>query len=140
MERNILKVEITTPQKKWQFDETLAIKAPGVKGSFQVLYNHAPLMSQLEIGEVKLETSDGISMFATSGGFLEVLDNRVSLLLESCEKADSIDVERAEKAAERARTRLESGEETVDAMRAEAALARAMNRIKIARKSKNGAQ
>ena len=134
MNGNNLTVTITTPQKQWKLDEIKSVTAPGVLGSFQVLSHHAPLMTQLEIGEVKLETEQEQEIFATTGGFLEVLKNNISLLLESCEKATEIDIDRAENAAERARGRLQKRSEDIDILRAEISLARALNRLKVANK------
>ncbi len=134
MELNKLKVSITTPQKKWTFEDVISCTAPGVKGSFQILINHAPLMNKIEVGEVRINRSEGEQSVATSGGFLEVLENEISLLLETCEDAAKIDVDRAKKAAERARERLHHKSEEVDVFRAEAALARALNRIRVAGK------
>ncbi len=107
---------------------------PGIQGSFQILCDHAPLLSQLEIGEMKIERANGVQRFSTSGGFAEILRNNVSLLLESCEKAEEIDLARAQLAMERARKRLKEKSADLDVPRAEAALARAINRIKIAGK------
>lgn len=135
MEANTIRVEITTPVRQWSFEQVISCTAPGVLGSFQVLHNHAPLLSQLDVGEIKLKTAEGEQIFASSGGFLEVLNNEVSLLLETCEPAEEIDVQRAEQAAERARRRLKEREANVDTARANAALARAMNRIRVAKKT-----
>jgi F-type H+-transporting ATPase subunit epsilon len=134
MNTEYLTVSVTTPQKKWVFNEVISCTAPGINGSFQILFNHAPLMSQLEIGEIKLGINKGVERYSTSGGFLEVLKNNVSLLLESCEKAEEIDVERAKSALERARKRLQEKSAEVDLARVEAALLRALNRIRIAGK------
>jgi F-type H+-transporting ATPase subunit epsilon len=131
---DLLTVSITTPQKKRVFEGVSSCTAPGTRGSFQILVNHAPLLSQLEIGEIKLESENGLERFSTSGGFLEVLKNNVSLLLESCEKAEEIDVERAKSSLERARKRLQEKAAELDSARAEAALLRALNRIRIAGK------
>lgn len=131
---NFFKVEITSPQKKWVFDEVISCTAPGTKGSLQILINHAPLLNKIEIGEVKLETESGMSYFSTSGGFLEVLDNNVSLLLETCEEAKNIDVRRAEQAAERAKNRLKMHSPDIDLTRAKIALARALNRLRVVEK------
>ena len=131
---DLLTVSITTPQKKRVFEGVNSCTAPGTRGSFQILVNHAPLLCQLEIGEIKLESDKGLERFSTSGGFLEVLKNNVSLLLESCEKAEEIDVERAKSALERARKRLQEKKAELDSSRAEAALLRALNRIRIAGK------
>ena len=134
METAFLTVEITTPQKKWIFDDVLNCSVPGIMGNFQVLFNHAPLLSELEMGVVKLETSSGVNYYATSGGFLEVLNNRVPLLLETCEAANKIDIGRAKQAADRARKRLKEQSGDIDIARAEAALKRALNRIHVAKK------
>ncbi len=134
MENNVFNVEITTPQKNWTFDNVIACSAPGKKGKFQVLYNHASLLSHLEIGEIKIETRDGTDLFSTSGGFVEVLNNQVSFLLETCERAENIDVERAEQSAERAKKRLAEQSAKIDTARAQTSLMRAFNRIKVAKK------
>ena len=136
MDENRLSVTITTPQKKWVLEDVISITAPGVMGSFQVMHQHAPLMTQLETGEIKVEQAQGAELFATAGGFLEVLKNNVSLLLESCEKASEIDYSRAENSAARARDRLKSHSTDLDIPRAEMALARALNRIRVANKVK----
>jgi len=129
-----LTVEITTPHKQWLFEEATSCSAPGVLGRFQILVNHAPLLSALEIGELKVEQRGETRYFSISGGFLEVKNNRVILLLETCEAAEEIDVERARAALERAKKRLQERNPDVDIARAEAALARALNRLKVAKK------
>lgn len=116
------------------FDDAISVSAPGSEGGFQVLYNHAPLMSQLEVGVIKVETGQQTLFFATSGGFCEVQENKVSLLLETCEKAQEIDTQRAAAAAERARKRLKERSEHIDTARAEASLARALNRLRVSKK------
>jgi len=127
MNMNVFKVDISTPQKSWTFENVVSCSAPGKKGNFQVLFNHAPLISQLETGEIKIQIAEKTTYFATGGGFLEVNNNNVTL-------ASEIDVERARKAAERARKRLSSRSEGIDIARAEAALARALNRLRVAMK------
>ena len=134
MESNIYQLEITTPQQKYAFKNVTSCTVPGKNGSFQILYNHAPIMSELEIGLVKVEDGGILKQFATSGGFLEASDNQVSLLLETCEEALKIDVERANKSVERAKKRLKERLEGLDWERAEISLARAINRIKVAKK------
>ncbi len=134
MAEEYLKIEITTPHKQWMFEEAISCSAPGTLGRFQVLVKHAPLMSQLGIGELKVALPNGVRYFALSGGFLEVRNNRVILLLETCEAAEEIDVERAEQALRRAKKRLQERSPGLDVLRAEAALARAMNRLKVAKK------
>lgn len=134
MAGNNLTVTITTPQKEWIFNNVISCSAPGVEGGFQILVKHAPFMSQLEIGIIKLEKQEGEQFFATSGGFLEVSQNKISLLLDTCEIASEIDIERAESSAERARERLKERSDDLDIVRAQLSLQRALNRIKVANK------
>lgn len=135
MTEKFIDVEIATPTEKRSIKQATACSAPGVLGSFQVLANHAAMVSELEAGVMKIQLSDQNRHFAISGGFLEVLDNKVLLLLESAEEVSEIDVDRAEKAMERAKQRLENPDATIDIARAEAALARAVNRLKVANKA-----
>jgi len=113
--------------------QATSVSAPGTLGSFQVLYNHAPLLSSLEVGPLKVKDSAGVdTLYATGGGFLEVKDNHVVVLVESAERPEDIDVARARAAQERAEERLKSHDPLFDIRRAELALARAMNRLRLA--------
>lgn len=127
------KLEIVTPKKIVFSGDVTSFSAPGVLGGFQVLRSHAPLLSNIAIGEVKfVDGSGNESRYATSGGIVEVHDNKVMMLAETAERSDEIDVARAEAAKERARKRLgEKGAQT-DLDRARLALFRAMNRLKVA--------
>ena len=131
---NKLKVEIVTPSKVAFDGEVKSITIPGTKGNFQVLYNHAPLMSSFEVGFISVDTDSGEKTnYATSGGTVEVLNNKVVVLAESFESKEDIDLKRAEEARDRAKKRIkkESGETDIDLARAEYALKRAINRIKL---------
>ncbi len=130
-----LTLEIITPNKIAFKGEVLSVTVPGTEGSFQVLKNHAPLMSTFEIGEVKIVLSDDERKhYATGGGTVEVLDNNVLLLADSLEEIESIDVERAQKAKERAENRLAHKTDTTNIERAEQALMRAVNRLRLVEK------
>ncbi len=131
---NLIKVEVITPSKSAYNSEVISVTVPGSKGNFQVLYNHAPILSSLDIGKIKIVEGDNREkIFATGGGMVEVLDNHVLILVESFESAEEIDVERAQRALERAKERLaHKNDPNIDAARAEAALKRALNRLKIA--------
>ncbi len=110
----------------------MSFSAPGEEGGFQVLYNHAPLLSAIVVGEVKIQESDGkLARYATSGGFVEVLSNHVVLLAETAESSEEIDVRRAEEAKRRAEERLHEPAPDLDIQRARLALARALNRLRI---------
>ncbi len=129
-------LEIITPSKSFYSGEVNAVTVPGTLGSFQVLQNHAPIISTLEIGAIKIEKTDKTAgYFATSGGTVEVMKNRVRILADSVEAVENIDVDRARRALERAQKRLQEREENLNVARAEASLARAMNRIKLAEKN-----
>lgn len=132
---NELDVEIISPEKKVYTGKVKSVTIPGTKGNFQVLFNHAPLISTFEIGIIKLVLSDDSTViFTTSGGSTEVLDNKVLILSDTVEPIESIDIERAKRAKERAEDRLTKKEVIVDVDRARIALARALNRIKMAEK------
>ena len=128
-------LDIVTPARTVYSGEVQSFTAPGVMGSFQVLFNHAPLLSSVGIGEVKVTEASGEKIrFATSGGFVEVKANKVILLAESCERADEINAERAEKSKMRASERIANKTKDIDIDRAQIALARSINRLKIAGK------
>ena len=133
MAEKIFKLEIITPKKVVFSGDVTSFSAPGVLGGFQVLKSHAPFLSSLSIGEVKVVDAAGNeSRYATSGGFVEVHENKVILLAETAERSDEIDVQRAEAARERARKRLAKKRAEIDDNRARLALYRAMNRLKVA--------
>lgn len=80
-----MQLEILTPEKKLYSGEIYGIQLPGISGSFEVLEKHAPLVSALGKGSIKVlldKTGNNITRFTISGGFIEVLDNRVSVLVE----------------------------------------------------------
>jgi F-type H+-transporting ATPase subunit epsilon len=136
-----LNLNIVTPSKTVFTGDVKAVTVPGTDGSFQVLKNHAPLISTLEIGVVKIEMLDGSTAFySTGGGTVEVLNNKITLLADSVEKSDEIDPDRARAALNRAKQRLEEkgNDKTIDVARAEAAAARAQNRLNIYEKYLRG--
>jgi len=136
---NELDLEIISPEKKVYSGKVKSVTIPGTKGNFQVLYNHAPLISTFEIGIIKLSLSDDSTLvFTTSGGSAEVLDNKVLILSDTVEPVESIDIERARSAKERAEGRLTSKGVIIDVDRARVALARALNRIKASEKYSKG--
>ena len=127
-----LHVEIVSPSGRIFSGEAEGVRAPGVEGSFEVLYNHAPMIAAFEVGPLYITPPSGERIaYATSGGFLEVLDNVVTVLAETAEPASEIDVDRAREAEERALERIRTGD-GVDRRRAEQALERARNRARVA--------
>jgi len=127
-----LNLEIVTPSKSAFNGEIKSITVPGSKGRFQVLRNHAPIISTLEIGMIKVDLPDGkANYYSTAGGTIEVLDNKVIVLANSIELVSEIDEERALQAKQRAEERLAEKNSEINVARAQAALARAVNRISI---------
>ena len=129
-----LQVDIITPDRRVYSEAAKAIRAPGYEGYFGVLPGHTPFVVVLKIGEIKVEENGKTIYFSTSGGFAEVFPDKVSILAETAEAAQSVDLKRAEAAKERAEKRLQEGRKSWDVDRARAALARAINRIAVAGK------
>ncbi|GBD87483.1 ATP synthase epsilon chain [bacterium BMS3Abin03] len=125
-----INLEITTPGKVIYQDTVDSITVPGTKGGFQVLRNHAPLMSTFEIGIVTVQKGDNVQYFTTGGGTIEVLNNNVLILADSMERVEDIDISRAELAKKKAKERLaKKKEEKIDEVRAKTALDKAINRL-----------
>lgn len=124
-------VEIVTPTRLIVEDNVTYLRCPGVDGSFGVMAGHTDGIIAMMVGEVKLESDGEEKWIATSGGFVDISDEKVLLLLETAEQSLEIDTERAKAALQRAKDRLEN-KSSVDVFRAEAALHRAINRLKVA--------
>jgi len=132
-----LRLEIVTAERPVYSGEVDAIIAPGIAGQFTVLPHHAPFMTMFEPGELCLRKGSEETYLAVSGGFLEVLQNRVVILADAAERVEEIDMERAEAAKRRAEERLSHrGEKEPDIARAEAALRRSLARLKVAERKR----
>ena len=128
-----LTVEIVTIERRLLTEEGVdEVIAPGVEGELAVLPRHAAFMTMLNPGELILKKGNDEIPFAVTGGFFEVLGDKVIVLADAAERADEIDVLRAEQARERARLALERRESTEDLAVAAAALQRAMIRLRVA--------
>jgi len=129
---NTFHAQILTPQGSIFEGDVTGVKMPGTLGSFEVKYNHANLVSSLDIGEIRVREADGNDQYiAVAGGFVEVNDNKLTLLAEIAERADDIDLERAEKAKKTITQKLQE-EENPDRENLEQSLKKAKNRIKVA--------
>ena len=127
-------VEVVTPDGIRFEGMVDACTVPGFEGEFQVLSDHAGMIGQLLIGEIRLALSGKITRLSTSGGFIEVEKNNINIIAETAELADDIEIDRAKRAEERARNRLKQAKD-IDIQRAKLALARAVNRLKVASQS-----
>ena len=126
-------LKVVTPKAEELVAETNSVTVPGGCGEMTVLPGHTALLSTLEVGVLSYETKDGPKPVAVNRGLVEVLDDTITVLTETCEVPAKIDVERAQASKERAEERLGSTGEDLDVLRAELALRRAIARLKIAR-------
>jgi F-type H+-transporting ATPase subunit epsilon len=135
-----LRLEVATPTRLVVSGEADEVVVPGSEGAFGVLPGHAPLLSLVGIGEVMYRTGRDEHYLAVSGGFAEVGPDHVTVLAQSAERPEEIDVARAHAARDRAEQRLrpQAGED-VDVTRALHALGRAQGRLQTAGRRRGGA-
>jgi F-type H+-transporting ATPase subunit epsilon len=127
-----LQLEIVTPERLVEKDTVEEVQIPGKNGYLGILPLHAPLITELGVGEIIYKVSGLTRHIAVAWGFAEVLPDRVTILAETAERAEDIDAERARKAKERAEERLRSASGEVDYQRALTALERANARLDVA--------
>ena len=135
----VIRLDIVTVEKVVFSDDVDIVVAPGIEGELGILPHHAPLMTMLEPGEILARKAGEEFSMAASGGFIEVRPERVIILADYAERADEIDISRAEAAKKRAEERLAHPGAGIDAARAEAALKRALARIEVAQRRKRRA-
>jgi len=128
-----LNFELVTPQKKVLAVEVDELTAPGAVGEFGVLPGHTPMLTTLMIGELKYQVAGKVYRVAVNWGYIEVEDDKISVLVETAEPADEIDLERAKAALKRAEEALQTLDQEDKKMAImEAALQRALIRIQVA--------
>ncbi len=131
-----IQLVIVTPERQLLSERVVEVTLPGAEGELGVLPGHAPLITELGIGELRYRSAGGTlsEPMAVIRGFAEVLGDRVTVLAETAERPEEIDLERAKAALERAEKRIAAGPGTqdIDWDRATAALQRALVRIKVA--------
>ena len=127
-------LEIITAERQVYSDEVDAVVAPGIEGQLGILPHHAPLMTVLQPGELLIRKGGEEAYLAVTGGFMEVLGNKVTVLADAAERSDEIDERRAQEAIEQAQERIRnrgSDEQLEEALRS---LRRAQVRVGIARR------
>jgi F-type H+-transporting ATPase subunit epsilon len=135
-----LHVELVTPEGEVYHDDAVLVVLPGVEGELGIMARHQPLVTLLRVGETRIQKADGdYDHVATGIGYAEVLRDKVLIVVDHAEEAGRIDVERAERARQRALDRLHRRDDPgaraeVDFFRAEQALHRAENRLRVARR------
>jgi F-type H+-transporting ATPase subunit epsilon len=128
-------LEIVTPEKKVVDTAAAEAQIPGKNGYLGILPGHAPLITELAVGEIKYRADSTEHVLAVAWGFAEVLPDKVTILAESAERPSEINVERAREAKQRAEQRLSSGDANVDVERALDSLHRAESRLDVAGKN-----
>jgi F-type H+-transporting ATPase subunit epsilon len=128
-----IQLEIVTPERLAYAEEVDSVVLPGTEGELGVLPHHAPLVSTLGIGELRIRKGGVEESFAIVGGFLQVLPDKVVVMAETADMASEIDLDKAQQARAEAERALESGfHEAADLSAARAALQQALLRIRVA--------
>lgn len=129
-----LHVDIITAERPVYSGEVDLVVAPGVEGELGILPHHAPLLTALTIGELRLRKGEDEESLAIAGGFMEVLADKVIILADSAERSEEIDVARAEEARQRAQQSLADRTQVPDLARADATLRRSLVRLRVAQR------
>ncbi len=128
-----IELEIVTPERQVVKDRATEIQIPGRNGYLGILPGHAPLITELAIGEIVYTSESGSTSLSVAWGFAEVLPDKVTILAETAERAEDIDLERAQADRDRAQERLKLAEDTEQFEEALNELARAESRIATAK-------
>src|SRR5438874_436199 len=129
--RNTLHVEIVTAERELYNGEADEVNAPGTEGQLGILPRHAALLTMLKAGPLTIKLSGAEEPLFVSGGFLEVIDNFVTVLADTAEYAEEIDLARAEEARRHAQDSLEQAQTNTERAELQAALQRAMARLHV---------
>lgn len=129
-----IKVNVVTPDGPVYEAEVEMVSTKAKSGELGIMAGHVPTVAPLTIGAVRLKNGNNTDYVAVNGGFLEVRPDVVTILAQSAERADTIDLARAQAAKARAEQRLQDNDGSSDSKRASLALKRAVNRIQIAEK------
>lgn len=130
-----VRIDIVTAERLVFSEDADIVLVPGVEGEMGILPHHAHLMTAIQPGEIMVRKGTEEYYLAVSGGFLEVKPDRITILADAAERAEEIDIARAEAAKKRAEERMaHRGAAELDTARAEASLHRALARLKVAEK------
>ena len=129
-----IRLEIATAERLVYSEDVSVVVAPGTDGELAVLPRHAPLLTVLKPGQMRVVRDGEESLIAVSGGFMEVMGNKVTILADTAEQSDEIDLERAEAALQLAQERVEASASDQDLEQAMAAMRRSQARLLVARR------
>jgi F-type H+-transporting ATPase subunit epsilon len=130
-------LDIVSAERHVSSDQVEVLVAPGVEGEMAILPSHAPLLTILKPGEIRLVKDGEDSFIAVSGGFMEVMPDKVTILADTAERLDEIDIERAEAALKAAEEQIAAAPAAMDLERALASMRKSQARIKVARRRRN---
>ena len=130
---------LVTPERALVHEQVEELQIPGAEGYLGILPGHAPLFSELKVGELGYRIGERWFWLSVAWGFVEVLPDQVRVLAETAERAQEIDLERANRAKQRAEERIAKGGDDIDYKRALIALERALIRIQVSRKAHHAA-
>ena len=131
--RSKITVDIITPVTTYEYKDVDYLRAPSIEGLFGVLPGHIPSIIALDIGEVKINVNGKNIFFSTSGGFADIQENKVMLILETVEESHEIDIDRAQADLDQSIKML--SEDNIDIKKAQAEIQKAKNRLSIAKKA-----
>ena len=127
-------LDIFTPIRELKIGTVSYVRCPGMDGQFGIMNNHREGIFALNVGELKITQDGKNKYFATGGGFAEIIDNSVKLLVESIESSKEINIDRAQESFERAKIRKTKDTPDTNFARAEASLIRALNRLRVSKR------
>ena len=130
-------LDIVSAERHVSSDQVEVLVAPGIDGEMAILPSHAPLLTILKPGEIRVVKDGQDSFIAVSGGFMEVMPEKVTILADTAERLDEIDLERAEAALKAAEEQIAAAPADMDLERALASMRRSQARIKVARRRRN---
>ena len=127
-------VEIVTPIRELKIEDVNYLRCPGMDGSFGVMNNHLEGIFALSVGEIKVSQDGKSEYYAIGGGFAEIYNDSVKLLVESLENSNEIDSDRANNSLKRAKQRKTEQNSEINDARVEASLVRALNRLRVSKR------
>ncbi len=130
----VYNVEIVTPIRELKLENVSYLRCPGLDGSFGIMNNHLEGIFALSVGEIKVSQNKKSDYYAIGGGFAEIFNDSVKLLVESLEKSNEIDSDRANKSLKRAEQRKTEKNSEINDARVEASLVRASNRLRVSKR------
>ena len=133
----LLQIDIVTAEKTIFSGKARLLQIPGIEGEMGILPSHAPIITELDSGEILIEKDQEVISLILSGGFLEVLNNKVTILADAAERTNEIDIERAKDAIKKAEESVNSKDTNIDIEKALSVLKTSKIRLKVANRRRS---